>query len=59
MENSNTRRESTPYKKQESNILAMKPREERHTHTQIILPLTTKITGNLLTSMDSIPNKKT
>jgi len=44
MENSNTRRESTLYKKQECNLLAMKPKEERHTN--IIPPLTTKIAGS-------------
>jgi len=38
MENSNTRRETTPYKKQENNLLAMKPKEGRHTN--IIPPLT-------------------
>jgi len=44
MENSNTRRETTPQKKQESNLLATNPKEERDTN--IIPPLTTKITGN-------------
>jgi len=45
MENSNTREETTPKKKQESNLFATKPKEERH--TDITLPLTTKITGNI------------
>jgi len=43
-ENLNTRRETTPYKKQESNLLTTSPKEE--SHTNIIPPLTTKITGN-------------
>jgi hypothetical protein len=59
MENFNTRRETTPYKKQESN-LSTNPKEE--SHTNIIPPLTTKITGTnnhysliSLPSMGSIP----
>jgi hypothetical protein len=42
MEKTNTRRETTPQKKQESN-LSTNPKED--SHTNIILPLTTKITG--------------
>jgi len=34
----------TPWKKQESNLLAINPKEESYTNT--ILLLTTKITGN-------------
>jgi hypothetical protein len=43
-ENSNTRREITPKKKHEINFLTTKPKEENHTN--IIPPLTTKITGS-------------
>jgi hypothetical protein len=43
MENTNTRRETTLQKKQE-NILPTNPKEDRHTN--MIPPLTTKITGS-------------
>jgi hypothetical protein len=43
MENSNTRRETAPKKKQEIN-LTTNPKED--SHTNIILSLTTKITGS-------------
>jgi hypothetical protein len=43
MENTNIRRETTPWKKQESN-LSTNPKED--SHTNIIPPLTTKITGS-------------
>jgi len=43
MENLNTRRETTPYRKQEYSFLAMKQKERQ---TNIIPPLTTKITGS-------------
>jgi hypothetical protein len=42
MENSNTRRETTCYKNQESNLST----NPKGSHTNIILPLTTKITGS-------------
>jgi len=42
MENSNTRRETTPYRKQEYSFLTMKPKERQ---TNIIPPLTMKIIG--------------
>ena len=42
MENSNTRRETTPYKKQESNLLSTNPKEDSHTNIKI----TSKITGS-------------
>ena len=42
--NPNTRRETIPKKKQESNLLTTNPKEE--IHTNIIPPLTTKVTGN-------------
>ena len=44
MKISNTRRETTPLEKQESNLLATNPKED--SHRNIILSLTTKITGN-------------
>jgi hypothetical protein len=44
MEISNTRRESTPQKKQESNLLS--PNAKEGSHTNIVSPLTTKITGS-------------
>jgi hypothetical protein len=44
MENPNTRRESPPSKKQESNLLSRNPKED--THTNIIPSVTTKITGS-------------
>ena len=44
MENSNTRRETTLYKKQDRNLLSTNPKEGSHTNT--IPPLTTKITGS-------------
>jgi len=63
MENSNTRRETTPWKKQESN-LATNPKEERHTNE--ITFLTTKLTRHNHYSIISLnmngfnsPNKKT
>jgi hypothetical protein len=40
MENYNTRREITPMKKQEINLLSTKPKE--HNHTNLILLLTKK-----------------
>jgi hypothetical protein len=43
MENTKTRRETTPYKKQESNI-STNPNKE--SHINIIPSLTTKITGS-------------
>ena len=43
MENTNTRREITPLKKQDSN-LSTNPKED--SYTNIIPPLTTKITGS-------------
>jgi len=43
MENSNTSKETTLYRKQEYNILAMKPTERQ---TIIIPPLTMKIAGS-------------
>jgi hypothetical protein len=44
MENSNTRRKTRPYKKQESNLFSTNPKEDSHTN---IIPLqTTKITGS-------------
>jgi hypothetical protein len=43
MENSNTRRETTPQEKQESN-LPTNPKED--SHTNIILPLIRKMTGS-------------
>ena len=43
MENT-TRRETTLYKKQESNLLSTNPKEDNHTN--IIPPLTTKLTGS-------------
>jgi len=39
MGNSNTRRETTPHKKQESNPLSTNPKEESHTN---IIPSLTK-----------------
>jgi hypothetical protein len=42
VENANTRRETTPKKKQESNLLSINPKED--SHTNIMLPITTKIT---------------
>ena len=44
MKNINTGRETTPQKKQESNLLSTNPKED--SHTNIILPLTTKIKGS-------------
>jgi hypothetical protein len=44
MENTNLRRKTTPYKKQESNLISAKPKED--SNTNIIPPLTTKITGS-------------
>ena len=44
MEKSNARRETTLKENQESNHLATNPKEENHTN--IIPPLTTKITGS-------------
>ena len=44
MENSNKRRETIPYKKQEINLLSTNPKEDSHTH--IISSLITKITGS-------------
>jgi hypothetical protein len=44
MENSNTRRETTLYKKQDRNLLSTNPKEGSHTNT--IPPLTTKIKGS-------------
>jgi hypothetical protein len=37
MENSNTRREATPYKKQESNLLSTNPKEVSLTNIKITL----------------------
>jgi hypothetical protein len=37
-------RETTPWKKQESNLFSTNPKEDSHTH--IIPPLTTKIIGS-------------
>jgi hypothetical protein len=42
MENANTRRESIPYKKQESNLLSTNPKEDSHTNIKI----TSKIRGS-------------
>jgi len=64
MENSNTGSETTPYRIQQYNFLAMKPKEEQK---NIIPPLTTKITrSNNHYSLISLninepnsPNKKT
>jgi hypothetical protein len=39
-ENSNTRRETIPYKKQESNLLSTNPKEGRHTDIKITLKIT-------------------
>ena len=44
MKNSNTRRETIPYKEQENNLLSINPKED--SHTNVIPPLKTKITGN-------------
>jgi hypothetical protein len=44
MENSNTRKETIPKKRPESNVLSTNPKED--SHTNIIPPLTTKITGS-------------
>jgi len=44
MENSNTRRETTPYKKQENNLLSINPKEDCHTNRTP--PLETKTTGS-------------
>jgi hypothetical protein len=44
MENTNTRKETTLQGKQESNLLSTNPKED--SHTNIISPLTTKITGS-------------
>jgi hypothetical protein len=44
MENSTTRRENISKKKQEINLLTTNPKE--HSHTNIIPPLATKITGS-------------
>jgi hypothetical protein len=41
MENANTRRETTPQKKQESNVLSTNPKEDNHTNIKI-----TSITGS-------------
>jgi hypothetical protein len=43
MENTNIRRETTPQKKQESNL---SKNSKEDSHTNIIPPLTTKITGS-------------
>jgi len=43
VENSNTKRATTSYKKEEYNFLAIKPKERQ---TSIIPPLTTKIAGS-------------
>ena len=43
MENANTRKETTPQKKQESNLST---NSKHNRHTNIIPPLTTKITGS-------------
>jgi hypothetical protein len=43
MENSKIRRQTTPKKKQECNLLSTNPNED--SHTNIIPPLTTKIIG--------------
>ena len=42
MENTNTRRETTPWKKQESNLLSTNPKEDSHTNMKI----TSKLTGS-------------
>ena len=44
MENSKTRRETTPYKKQENDLHSTNTKED--SHTNIISPLITKITGS-------------
>jgi hypothetical protein len=44
MKNSKTRKETTPKKKHEINLLTTKPKEEKHTN--IIPLLTTKIRGS-------------
>ena len=35
MENANTRRETTPQKEQESNLLSTNPKEDNHTNIKI------------------------
>jgi hypothetical protein len=45
MENSSTRRETTPKKKKDIHILSTNPNKD--SHTNIIPPLTTKITGSI------------
>jgi hypothetical protein len=63
--NYNTRRETTPAKKQEIDLLTINPIQE--SHTNIISPLTTKIRGSnthwCLISLNinglNSPNKKT
>jgi hypothetical protein len=40
VENANTRRETTPKKKQESNLLSINPKED--SHTNIIPPINNK-----------------
>jgi hypothetical protein len=42
MKNACTRRETTPYKKQENNLLSISPKEDSHTNIKI----TSKITGS-------------
>lgn len=62
-ENSKSRKATTPKKTQEINHLKTNPKEENHSN--IIQPLTAKITENnnlafnISTSMDKFPNKKT
>jgi hypothetical protein len=64
MENSNTRRKTTPNIKQKSNLLSINPKED--SDTNIIPPLITKITGSnnpySLISLNinglNFPNKK-
>jgi hypothetical protein len=52
----NTRRETTPQKKQESNLPSTNPKED--SHTNIIPPLRTKIIGsNNLYSLIEIPKE--
>jgi hypothetical protein len=45
MENSNTRRETAPKKNKKNNLLTTNPKE--NSHTNIILPVTMKITGTI------------
>jgi hypothetical protein len=52
MENTNTRRETTPWKKQESNLLSTNPKEDSHTNIKITSKITESNNHHSLISLN-------